>query len=339
MWRWLFDQGWVAVRVRLLALTVFAWQFCFLVSALGQVPSNRPGESDRSQIIVHVRAPHGEPLNVPAIVQLLKFDGTPRERTTAQGIAPVVFVNLAPGGYYVEVSAPGFETTRVEASVMVGAPTEVHVYMRPEEAPPSPDAAPAGPPVLAPNARKELEQGLEALRENNLKEAQRRIDHAAKLAPGHPDVFYLLGVLYLRLNDSAEAQSALEKATQLDPKHARALAALGTVLSNQGEYTKAIPLLRRAVELNDHAWETQWTLASAEYHERQFGAARDHARKALTLAEDKAPEIQLLLAQALAALGQRDKSAEELEAFLRHHSDHAKAPTVRRWLAQLQPQR
>ena len=327
------------MRVRLLALTVFAWQACFHIPTLAQAPEAKPGGSKGAQVIVYVRAPAGEPLTVPAIVQLFRFDGTPHDRTTAQGITPVVFPNLGPGGYYVEVSAPGFETTRVEAGVTGPIPTEVYVYMRPEAAPASSEAAPAGPPVLAPKARKELEQGLDDLRGNNLKGAQQRLERAAKLAPGHPDVFYLLGVLYVRLNDSAQARSALEKATQLDPKHARALAALGTVLSNQGEYTKAIPLLTRAVELNDHAWETQWTLASAEYHERQFEQARDHARQALTLSQDKAPEIQLLLAQALAGLGQRDKAAAELEAFLRHHSDHAKAPMARSWLAQLRQQR
>ncbi len=285
-----------------------------------------------------MRAPTGEPLSVPAIVQLFTYDGTPRGRATAQGNAPVVFPNLRPGGYYVEVQAPGFQTTREEASVIVPIPTEVQLYLRPE---PSgvPSATPAGPPILAPKARKEVDQGLDALRGNNLKEAQKRLDRAAELAPGHPDVFYLLGVLYVRLNDLTRARSALEKATQLDPNHARALAALGTVLSNQGEYAAAIPILEKAVVLNDHAWETEWTLASAEYHQRQFEQGRAHAQQALKAAQGKAPEIQLLLAQALAALGQREKAVQELESFLRSHPEHAKAPLARRWLARLQQNR
>ncbi len=289
-------------------------------------------------MLVYVRAPTGEPLAVPAVVQLFKSGGIPRNRATTQGNAPVVFPNVPPGGYYVEVSAPGFQTTREEANVIIPVTTEVHVYMRPE---PSavPSAPPAGSPILAPTAKKEVEQGLEALRVNNLKEAQRRLGRAAELAPGHPDVSYLLGVLYVRLDDLAKARSALEKATQLDPNHARALAALGTVLSNQGEYAAAIPMLKRAIELNDRAWETQWTLASAEYHERQFEQARDHAQQALNMAQGKAPEIQLLLAQALVALGQREKAAQELESFLGSHPDHAKAPLARRWLAKLQQNR
>jgi Flp pilus assembly protein TadD len=289
-------------------------------------------------MIVYVRTPTGEPLNVPAIIQLLRWDGTPRDTTTARGITPVVFSNLGPGGYYVEVQAPGFQTTRQEATVVVPVTTQVHVYMRVEASVPA-SATPVGPPVLAPKAQREVEQGLEALRANNLKEAQKCLDRAAELAPGHPDVFYLLGVLYVRLNDLAKGRDALEKATQLDPSHTRALAALGTVLSNEGGYAAAIPILRKAIELNDRAWETQWTLATAEYHERQFEQAREHAQQALKMAQGKAPEIQLLLAQALAALGQRERAAQELESFLRSHPEHAKAPLARRWLGQLHQNR
>ena len=84
--------------------------------------------------------------------------------------------------------------------------------------------------------------------------------------------------------------------------------------------------------------ETQWTLASAEYHERQFEQARDHAQQALNSAQGKAPEIQLLLAQALGALGQREKAAQQLESFLGSHPEHVKAPLARGWLAKLQQQ-
>ncbi len=319
---------------RRLVIAIVACEVSLSVLAFGQ---RSRSSGTNSEMIVHVRAPTGEPLSVPAIVLLFKSDGTPHGRTTAQGIAPVVFSNLGPGGYYVEVSAPGFQTTREEASVIIPVTTEVHVFMRPE-ASAVPSATPAGPPILTPKARKEVDQGLEALRGNNLKEAQKRLDRAAELAPGHPDIFYLLGVLYVRLDDPTRARSALEKATQLDPNHARALAALGTVLSNQGEYAAAIPVLKKAMELNDHAWETQWTLASAEYHERQFEQARDHAQQALNSAQGKAPEIQLLLAQALGALGQREKAAQQLESFLGSHPEHVKAPLARGWLAKLQQQ-
>ncbi|MGB2890067.1 MAG: hypothetical protein WBC04_20410, partial [Candidatus Acidiferrales bacterium] len=40
---------------------------------------------------------------------------------------PVVFPSLGPSGYYVEVSVPGFQTTREDASVVMSITAEVQV--------------------------------------------------------------------------------------------------------------------------------------------------------------------------------------------------------------------
>ena len=146
-------EGGTQVFARRLVLVVLACQVSFAVPAWGQNPRRSGVSSLNSGMIVYVRTPTGEPLDVPAIVQLFKSDGTPRGRTTAQGITPVVFSNLGPGGYCVEVAAPGFQTTREEANLFIPAPTEVHVYMRPEVSAPS-SATPAGPPILAPRCGK-----------------------------------------------------------------------------------------------------------------------------------------------------------------------------------------
>ena len=287
-----------------------------------------------SEVVVYVRLTNGDPLNTPARVKLLTSNGMPLMETTTQTRGEVVFAGLALGDYYIEVNANGYQLAREEVSLPIPVRTQVHIYLRPE-ASSGPPSTPLAAPVLAPKAQKEVENGLEALRQGNLKEAQARLEHASKLAPSHPDPLYLLGVLYIRQNDLPRARTVLEKATQLYPNHTRAVAALGTVLSNQGDYAAAIPILEKAVTLNDKAYETHWTVAKAYYQEKKYDLAREHAQQALTLSQGKAPEIQLLLAQSLAATGHRDKAAAELQAFLREHPEHAKAATARRWLEQL----
>ncbi len=314
--------------------TLIACCASFAVVALGQETGTDQTGTTNAQIIVHLHAAGGEPLAEPAIVKLYRIDGMPRGQATTNGTVPVVFNNLPLGGYYIEVSASGYVTAREEASLPIPVPVEVHIYLRPES-PVDPTPAPAGM-VLAPKAQKEVEKGLEALRENNLKEAKKRLESAGQMAPAHPDVLYLLGVLYIRLNELPHAQGVLEKAAQLNPQHARALAGLGTVLSNEGRYADAIPWLEKALAINDGVWETRWTLARAYYQQRQFQQSRAEAQQALVLAQGRAPEIQLLLAQALAALGERRKAAEELSAFLSKYPHHPKAAVARRWIQQLQ---
>ena len=62
---------------------------------------------------------------------------------------------------------------------------------------------------------------MQALNENKLDQAEKHLAEAIKLAPGHPDVLFLQGVLYLSRRNWTDAQTALEKATQLDPVNAR----------------------------------------------------------------------------------------------------------------------
>jgi tetratricopeptide (TPR) repeat protein len=215
---------------------------------------------------------------------------------------------------------------------------EVDVYLQPENdanANTPANGAP-GAPVLAPKAQKEVDLGLKALQESKLDDAQRHLDGAAALAPNHPDLLYLMGVLAFRRNDLPRAQQVLTKATQIDPHHARALAALGTVFSNQSKYDEAIAPLEKALELNAQSWETRWTLAKACYYQRQYDRALKESQTALAASEGRAPEIELLVAQSLTSVGRYEDSAQVLRTFIQNHPDHPQAAVARRWLDRLQ---
>lgn len=212
---------------------------------------------------------------------------------------------------------------------------EVDVYLEPESA--STDNTTAlGNPLLAPKAKEALEKALQALRANRLEEAEKLLNEVVKRAPGHPDVLYLQGILYLRRDQWAQAQTVLEKATQINPNHARALAALGTALSDQGKYDAAIAPLEKSLELSTGGWETHWTLAKAYYYHKQYDAALKTSQQALQESDGKAPEIELLVAQALTSVGRYEDSARMLRDFLRSHPDHPQASVARRWLDRLQ---
>jgi len=188
---------------------------------------------------------------------------------------------------------------------------------------------------LAPKAKESLSKALDALQNEQLDEAEKHLNEATKLAPGHPDVLYLRGVLYLRRKDWEKAQSVLEKATQIDPSHARAQAALGTALANQGKFEQAIAPLERSLNHSAGSWETRWTLAKAYYYHKQFDAALKMSQEALRGSDGKAPEISLLVAQAQTAVGRYEDSARSLREFLKDHADHPQAATARRWLDRL----
>lgn len=287
-----------------------------------------------SEITVTVHDPSGEPISTPAVVKISRNDNMlSRRGETSRGSAILVVNSL--GQYTVTVEAAGYEYAQKDLSIEVTGRMQVDVYLRPLSASSIALGVP-GRPLLAPKAREALEKGLQALRTDKLKDAEKYVGEAVRLAPGHPDVLYVQGVLNLKQRNWAQAQSSLEKATQIDPTYARAFAALGIALCDQGKCAAAISPLEKSLQLDaSGTWETRWALAKAYYQNGRYDDALKLSQEALAASNGKAPEIALLVAQSLTAVGLYEDAAQILRDFLKDHADHREAATARRWLQAL----
>ena len=289
---------------------------------------------DRPEISVTVRDSGGAEIATPATVKIYR-SGVPTDQgQTRKG--RVFFMLASTGEYTVQVSATGYESSQKDIAIPVALKTEVEFSLKRKAEANETTGVPAGP-VLAPKAKEAFEKGLQALSAGNIKDAQKYSGEAMNLAPGHPDVLYLQGVVDLNLRNFADAQDVLEKATQVDPMHARAQAALGMALSDQGKYEEAIPALEKSLELNagNPNWETQYALAQADYKLEKYPEAAKTAQSALSNSNGKAPEIELLVAQSLVATGKYDEAAQALRDYLKNHSDRPDAAKAKRWLDRL----
>ena len=289
---------------------------------------------DRPEISVTVRDSGGAEIATPATVKIYR-SGVPTDQgQTRKG--RVFFMLASTGEYTVQVSATGYESSQKDIAIPVALKTEVEFSLKRKAEANETTGVPAGP-VLAPKAKEAFEKGLQALSAGNIKDAQKYSGEAMNLAPGHPDVLYLQGVVDLNLRNFADAQDVLEKATQVDPMHARAQAALGMALSDQGKYEEAIPALEKSLELNagNPNWETQYALAQADYKLEKYPEATKTAQSALSNSNGKAPEIELLVAQSLVATGKYDEAAQALRDYLKNHSDRPDAAKAKRWLDRL----
>jgi len=286
-----------------------------------------------AEITVTVHDRSGEPIFSVALVKLYR-DGTipSGQAETSRGHAVIVVNTL--GEFSVMVAAPGYGDAQKDVSVRVAGRTQVDVYLR-ESAAGNTGGVP-GRPVLAPKARAVVDKGLQALSTDRMVDAEKYVGEAVRLAPGHPDVLYMQGVLRLKQQKWKAAQEALLKATQIDPSHARAYAALGMALCDQGKYDAAIAPLEKSLQLDAAAaWETRWALAKAYYQHQQYDEALKTSQQALSEAKGKAPEIGLLVAQSLTAVGRYEDAGRVLRAFLSDHADRPEAATARRWMERL----
>lgn len=288
-----------------------------------------------AEITVTVKDASGQPISTTAMVKILR-DGNMPSGQSATSRGQAIFVVNALGEYTVDVKAPGYEEVRKDVSLTSNSRFEVEVLVRPTPAAGTTLGVP-GRPVLTPKAKEAVGKALQALSDDKLAEADRYLDQATQLAPGHPDVLYAQGVLRLKQHNWAQAQEVLEKATQVDPDDAPAFAALGMALCDQGKYDAAIPPLKKSLELNaaGGAWQTRWTLAKALYQHGEYGDALKMSSNALTESNGKAPEIGLLVAQSLTAVGRYEEAARMLRDFIKDHQDRPEAATARRWLDKL----
>ena len=308
---------------------------CALLLPLSARPQDSAGDfnsgrGDRAEISVTIRDSSGEPVPVPASVKLLHDGMQVDQGNTSRGRA--FFILRSFGDYTVVVEAVGYKSAQKDVQVQIPVKLELDVNLQKDSDPNYVSGTPTSP-ILAPKAKDALEKGLQALRDDNLAQAEKYLKEAMKLAPGHPEVLYAQGVLDLKQFSWDKAQVVLEKATQIDSNNARAFSALGMAFCNQKKYSDAIAPLEKSLQLDvNGGWETHWALAEAYYHQERYEDALKQSQQAKIQANGQAPQVELLLAKSLTAVDSFEGAAQVLRDFLKNHPNDKDAPTARRWL-------
>jgi cytochrome c-type biogenesis protein CcmH/NrfG len=323
----------VLPRIVAFLLTILFCSFLFSVVAWCQPNAGVGNRGRHAEIDVTVRDSSGEILSVPANVKLY-VNGTPCD----EGLTSNGRISFAPddaGKFTVVVEAAGYKPGQNDVKIPEPDKVQVEIILQRET---SSSSAPGAAEnwILAPKAKAALDKGMQALRDDKLVEAEKALDQSMKLAPNNPHVLYVQGVLELKKHEWTKAQSVLEKAAQMEPNSARALAALGMALCNQKKYAEAIPPLERSLGLDPSGgWETHWSLAESYYHSQRFDEALKVSQQAEAESNGRVPQVDLLVARALTAVGRYEDSANVLREIVKNHSDGPEAVTARRFLERL----
>jgi tetratricopeptide (TPR) repeat protein len=317
----------VSLLVLLLAIPSAQSVFC-----QGRASDESAFRGNRAEIAITVLDRSGGVVAAPTMVKLYHAGALIGQSSTSKGRAFFILNSL--GDYTITVDAGGYQSVQKDISLTMAIRDEEEIYLT-RDSLAKDSAGASGKPLLAPKAKEALDKGLEALNENKLDQAQKFLDQAMKLAPGHPDVLYAQGVIHLKRREFEKAQNVLEKATQLDPSSARTFTALGMAFVDQGKYEQAVPPLQRSLQLDPASSETHLTLAKAYYNREQYQDALKESQEALSAAHGAAPEIELLVAQSLTAVGRYEDAAQVLRDYLKNHPKDAGAGKARKWLDRL----
>jgi|SoimicMinimDraft_17_1059745.scaffolds.fasta_scaffold01410_2 tetratricopeptide (TPR) repeat protein len=309
------------------------------LAAPARAQMGRGGDTDestfrgnRAEISITLKDNSGQVITAPATVKIYHLGALAGQSVASKGRAFFILNSL--GDYTISVEANGYKSVQKDVSFSMPINAVEDIVLQ-RESGSNEVAGATGGPVLAPKAKEAYDKGVQSLNADKLGDAEKHFDEAAKLAPNHPDVLYMQGVLYLRQKHFEKAQGVLEKATQIDPKNPHSYSALGMAFVDQGKYDLAIPPLEQSLQLDNESWETHWTLASALYKQEQYENALKESQLALSQAHGMQPAVELLLAQTQVAVGKFEDAGETLRAFLKNHPNDKGVATAKKWLDRL----
>jgi Flp pilus assembly protein TadD len=283
----------------------------------GSRGSQQPLGPSSVTLSVNVRDGSGVPMDGPCIVTLVATVGGYNQTTATRDASTAVFEGLPPGDYEAEARYPGYQTTAEHISVTgIGANMQVYLYLLPESDRKSQAPRSQGI-VMSPKLQAEIDKGLEALRKHQFEVARAHFAKGLGMAPGNPDISYLLGAAELGLNHTDVARQDFEHALAIDPTHERSLLALGELQLRIGETSAAITTLEKAFLKNGAGWRTHLLLASAYAKAGRLPEAETHAQRAVDLAREKSVGARLLLGEIQQTEGkvpEAQKTLQELAA-------------------------
>ena len=247
------------------------------------------------------------------------------------------FLGLSVGKYDVQVSAVGYRTAHKEIAV-TGLTDELQVPVVLERDPLAVNLDDAGTAdaLMPPKASKETKRAVAAFSSGNLKEAQKHLGAAYKLAPSNAQVNFLLGYLCFQQKNFEQAQAYLAQAATLNPRHVQALTLLGRVRLLRGDNDPARMSLEQAVTADPGNWMAHNLLGDVYLKQHEYEKAREHAQLTVDKGGDAANSARLILAQALANLGRVQESITAVKAFLKAEPASPSATYAQGLLADLE---
>jgi Flp pilus assembly protein TadD len=282
-----------------------------------QAMATKPGadQAAKPDLSVMVRTSNGTPVGTLAVITLYDASGqTITSKTTSDSRA--TFESLNNGSYIVDVDAPGYGKSRLNAKITTEEGDQLLIVtLRPDTGDTITSVVTSNV-VLPPKPQKEVTRGLELLRAGKFDEAIKHLEAAQHMAPKEAEIPSLMGMAYEKKGDIPSARRYWAQAIQLNPKQLISLIAYGDSLLRYKDVAEARKYLEKAVAAGPNSWRAHALLAAALLQQNAYVEAVSNAERAVELGKAEANSARLTLGQALAFQHQNQQAITVLEAYI-----------------------
>lgn len=169
---------------------------------------------------------------------------------------------------------------------------------------------------LSPRAARMVEDAATWIDRRRLEDARRNLVAAFLLAPKHPEILRLQGVLNHLDGRYAEAVETLREALEAAPDDALICNNLGSALRANGDASAALEMFARATELDPELAAAWFNLGKTLKTQARPEKALPVLQRALELSPGHVP-ARIVLGDSLKALGQIDEAAKAFREALK----------------------
>ncbi len=285
--------------------------------------------------------------NPPVRIQLLS-KGSPQAETFTDSSGAYTFSPVVNGNYQlvVQTDGVGFSTTIVDVQIFFMSGNRVpqivtqDISLVPKASGiiTSPNATLADRQLdasIPKEAKKAYEKGSKSAKKGNMSEALEYLNQAIQLYPSYFDAHMALGELHAKAKDLSAAQASFTQAAEIKPKSAEAQFHLGVILIKNHKSSEAVEKLRQAMELGDTSANTYLFLGVALMDMTKYEESEKMFLKALDIGGNTQPGIRIYLADCYERWGKKDKTIEQLEAYVRQAPTAPNATDIERAIKQL----
>jgi tetratricopeptide (TPR) repeat protein len=189
------------------------------------------------------------------------------------------------------------------------------------------------------SARKEYEQGHDALQTKDLAGARKHFETAIETDPCYARALTELGVVLTLQGDLPSAESSFHKSIHCDGEFLEAYLQLGILLDIEKKYSEGEAVLQQALRVTPSDWQAYYRLAAVHQHSGKYKEATDEYLKAESLSGAVPAEVHLRLADAYLKQKEYDQAYNEMETYLRIVPDGPLAEQTRSLLPQVDSMR